>query len=298
MQRAVRAPGVGRLTPILCAWLGIAGGGRGAQEPPPPDRFEREIAAFEAADRADPPAPGGVVFAGSSTIRLWDLADSFPGVVPLNRGFGGSQMADLVRYAPRIILPYRPRTIVVYSGDNDIQAGKTPEAVAADFGALLGLIRVELPRARVVCLGIKPSPARWDLYDRMRAANALIDAACRADGRAELIDLGPELLGPDGRPRPEFYAADRLHLSPAGYRAWTDRLRPELAPDDPGPAPAGTRTCPRLVVDEREARRGGARRGEGPRRGSVATTTGARFPRRGSRWSRNHSPGRWSPAAS
>src|SRR5437763_4245357 len=63
------------------------------------DRFAQEIDAFDAADRAAPPAAGGIVFVGSSTIRLWaSLVDDFPGLPVLNRGFGGSTFPEALHY--------------------------------------------------------------------------------------------------------------------------------------------------------------------------------------------------------
>ncbi len=99
----------------------------------PADRWESAIRDFEAKDRAQPPAQGGAVFVGSSSIRLWDLAKSFPGRRAINRGFGGSQLADAVRYADRIVIPYAPAVVVLYAGDNDLAAGKSPEQVSGDF---------------------------------------------------------------------------------------------------------------------------------------------------------------------
>jgi hypothetical protein len=97
-----------------------------------PARFEAEIRAFEAADRTSPPPFGGIVFIGSSSIKNWtDVAADFPGVPVLNRGFGGSTLADVVYYADRILLPYRPRLVVLYAGDNNLASGRTPRASRA-----------------------------------------------------------------------------------------------------------------------------------------------------------------------
>src|ERR1051325_6593438 len=84
------------------------------------DRWEKDIAAFEAADLASPPPKGEILFVGSSTIRLWDLKTAFPDLKTINRGFGGSEMQDSTRYVDRIVVPYSPRIVVVYAGDNDI----------------------------------------------------------------------------------------------------------------------------------------------------------------------------------
>src|SRR5262245_12586451 len=124
-------------------------------------RWEKAIAAFEEQDRKQPPPRNAYLFAGSSSIRLWNLPRSFPDLEVINRGFGGSQIADTVHFAPRIILKHQPRMVLLYAGDNDLAAGRTPEQVLADFKALVQVVHKELPKTRVAFLSIKPSLARW-----------------------------------------------------------------------------------------------------------------------------------------
>ena len=193
------------------------------------DRWEAAIAAFEAADKESPPPQDAVLFVGSSSIRLWDLKKSFPDVVTLNRGFGGSQMADAARYAQRLINVYRPRLIVLYEGDNDLSAKKSPQQVAADFDALLKTVRADLPTTPLVVIGCKPSPSRWALIDQQRALNRLLAERCTKDGHAQLLDWEKPLLSADGQPRAALFRMDQLHLNDAGYAIWTELLRPHLA---------------------------------------------------------------------
>jgi lysophospholipase L1-like esterase len=193
-----------------------------------PDRWEEVIQAFEAVDRERPPEKGGVVFIGSSSIRLWDLDRFFPGAETLNRGFGGSQMADSVRYADRILLPYEPRTVVVYAGDNDIAAGKSAETVFADYKQFVAKVHDALPEARIVYIAIKPSLKRWNLVEEMRRANSLIQQASEADPRLSFVDIDTPMIGGDGQPRKELFVEDGLHLSAAGYEVWAELVRPHL----------------------------------------------------------------------
>jgi lysophospholipase L1-like esterase len=189
--------------------------------------FEPEIAAFEARDRVDPPPRGGIVFVGSSSIRLWpDLTSVFPAVSVLNRGFGGSTLPDVIYFAPRIVLPYAPREVVLYAGDNDLAAGRTPEQVLGDYTAFVRLVRRTLPAARIIFISIKPSPSRWALAEPTRAANALIARAIARDTLATFVDVFAPMLGASGRPRPELFQADSLHMTPAGYALWRARLAP------------------------------------------------------------------------
>ena len=191
--------------------------------------FEKEILAFEAADATNHPAPGAVLFIGSSSIRLWKtLADDFPGQRVLNRGFGGSQITDSVRYAGRIVIPYKPRLIVLYAGGNDINAGKSPEQVFDDYGRFVARIRAVLPETPIAYISIAPNPARWAQVDRVRAANALIEAHTRTDTRLAFIDVFPRMLGANGEPLPDIYVADRLHMNAKGYEIWRGIVGPVL----------------------------------------------------------------------
>lgn len=195
--------------------------------------FEKEILAYEAADRTNPPPRGAILFIGSSSIRLWKtLAADFPRHAVINRGFGGSQIADSVRYTPRLVLPHRPRLVVLYAGGNDINAGKTPEQVLADYRAFVQGIHAALPDTRIACISIAPNPARWKQVERVRAANALLEAQTRTDPRLRFINVFPHMLGPDGLPQPDIFVQDRLHMNAAGYQIWTRVVAPFL---DVGP---------------------------------------------------------------
>ncbi len=193
-----------------------------------PSRWETAIARLEAADKESPPPERPVVFVGSSSIRLWDVEARFPGLTVLNRGFGGSQIVDSVYYADRIILKYRPRAIVFYAGDNDIAAGKSPQAVVEDFAALLAKIESAQPDCPIFFLSLKPSLARWALFDQMKEANRRIGALATGHPQLHFVDVAGPMLGPDGRPRSELFVDDGLHLNEAGYTLWTDILRPRL----------------------------------------------------------------------
>jgi lysophospholipase L1-like esterase len=191
-------------------------------------KWEPEIRAFERRDADSPAVTGGVLFVGSSSIRIWDLAKYFPEHPLINRGFGGSQIVDSIHFADRIILKHRPRTVIVYAGDNDIAAGKTPEMVAADFRLLVERIHSQLPRTKIVFIAIKPSISRWKMADSMKAANALISTYCDMDEPLSYVDIWQPMLGEDGRPRREFFIKDGLHLSHAGYQLWTKRVLPHV----------------------------------------------------------------------
>jgi lysophospholipase L1-like esterase len=197
----------------------------------PDDRWEKELSALTAKDSVDPPPPGGIVFVGSSSIRLWDLKKSFPELPAINRGFGGSQLADSVRYADRIVTAYKPKTVVLYAGDNDLAAGtapKSPEQIAKDFDDFVAVVRKSLPEAKIVYIAVKPSPSRWKLIGKQRETNRLIRERCEQGERLLFLDIEKPMLGSDGQPRAELFKADNLHMNDHGYAIWAELLEPHL----------------------------------------------------------------------
>ncbi len=195
------------------------------------EQWKDEIAALLAADATHPPPQDGVVFAGSSSIRLWasTLASDFPGVPATDRGFGGSVISDSTFYADRIIVPLHPRLIVFYAGDNDIFAGRTAEQTADDFKAFVTRVRASLPKVAIAYIAIKPSVARWNQWPAMHDANDRIGAWTKTQTDVIFVDIAPRMLDANGKPRPELLRADGLHMLPAGYAIWVDALRPVLA---------------------------------------------------------------------
>jgi lysophospholipase L1-like esterase len=194
-----------------------------------PTRFEPEIQAFEAQDRASPPPSGGIVFVGSSSIKNWtEVSSDFPSLPILNRGFGGSTLADVLYYFDRVVLPYRPRLIVLYAGDNDVAMGRTPDRVVSDFRLFMKQLRSRLPETRIVYLSIKPSPSRRPYLQAAREINKRIRTEIARDRLATYIDVFTPMLGPEGQPRPELFGSDSLHMTRAGYQLWRSLLEPLL----------------------------------------------------------------------
>ena len=194
-----------------------------------PSQWEPDIAQFEAQDRASPPRPGSIVFVGSSSIKMWTTLDrDFPGVPVLNRGFGGSEAGDVAQFAERIVVPYKPPVVVFYAGDNDLAAGKTPAQVLTAFQSFVATMHRDLPATRVVFVSIKPSLARWNIVDKMRAANQLVRDYVRTDDRLSYVDVFTPMLDASGQPRGELYIEDGLHMTPEGYAIWRDRIGPVI----------------------------------------------------------------------
>lgn len=188
------------------------------------------IAAFERQDAAESPPAHPVLFVGSSTIVFWKIKEHFPGLDAINRGFGGSTVADALHFFDRVVTRYEPRLIVFYSGDNDMALGKSTAQVSADYAAFIARVREKLPRARLILIGIKPSIARWKLYPAMQEVNASLKAAAAADAEhVAFVDAAPAVLGADGQPDPAMLQKDGLHLSDAGYEKLTALVRPIIA---------------------------------------------------------------------
>ena len=210
-------------------------------------RWQPSLDAFAAADRLHAPRPGGVLFVGSSSIRLWDgLEQQFGGgadsdaaadPVIIKRGFGGSRLADVAQYLDRLVLPYKPRLVVVYAGDNDLAEGRAPHEVLESFRSLVDGVQRELPQTRIAYVSIKPSPLREALMPQIRETNALIRGYAGSTPGLDYIDIHTPMLGADGRPRAELFRADALHLNEAGYALWKTVIGSHLGAPSPHAAP-------------------------------------------------------------
>jgi lysophospholipase L1-like esterase len=192
-------------------------------------KWEKEIAAYQQMDRTNPPPADALLFIGSSTIRLWKtLAQDFPGHQVINRGFGGSEIVDSTHFADRVILPYKPRMVLLRAGGNDLNAGKSPEQVFADFKEFVAKIHSKLPRTEIVFISLSPSIARWKQADKEKAVNTMIEEYIRQTPRLKYIETYPMPLGADGQPRAELFVADKLHFNAEGYKLLAEIVRPHL----------------------------------------------------------------------
>ena len=185
-------------------------------------RWKSSLSAFAEADKSLAPGTDGVLFVGSSTIRFWThLAQDFrQHPVVINRGFGGSTMADCSLFTSELVVRYKPRHVLVYAGDNDLAEGRSPLQVLESFAYFASTVRAALPDTRISYISVKPSPSREALLPKVRETNNIIAAYIRTLSNSEYIDIYTPMLGPDGRPRPELFLADRLHMNETGYRLW------------------------------------------------------------------------------
>lgn len=220
--------------------LFLARGVNAAEEKayPDPKRYEKAIAAFEAADAKQMPAAGGIVCVGSSSLAMWNstiVKDLAPlPVIP--RGFGGSNTNDALHYVDRVVTKYQPRAVVVYEGDNDVNQGISPLKIRDTYVALINAIHKKLPGARVYVLSVKPSIARWHLWPKTTETNKLLKAMCDSDPkRLTYVSIVEGMMGTDGQVRSDIFKADRLHMNAKGYEIWRDVLRGVLLKQESAP---------------------------------------------------------------
>lgn len=226
---------------LVLAWAcGCAGAGPGhavgspaqampAVDPPSSEAWKEDMARFAREDAAAMPPAGVYVFTGSSSVRMWETLDrDFPGKPVLNRGFGGSQVRDAVHYADAVAIRYRPRMILLYAGDNDIDAGRSPEQVLHDVRAFVARVRARLPETPIAFLAIKPSPQRAAQLARQQRANALVRQEAERLRGVVYIDVATPMLDARGQPRTDLFLEDRLHLNATGYALWRDVVAPYL----------------------------------------------------------------------
>ena len=209
-----------------------AGNLQASKTPPLPHDFakwEGEIAAYEKADQANPPPKGAILFIGSSTIRLWStLAQDFPQHKVINRGFGGSEIADATHFADRLIFPHEPRQIFLRAGNNDIHNGRLPAELAADFAAFVETVHKRLPKTEITFISLCGVPDRWPEKDKNELLNSMIRQMALNMPRVSYVDAWTVSLTPEGRARPELFRDDQLHFNAEGYKLLAERVRPFL----------------------------------------------------------------------
>ncbi|MBX9680681.1 MAG: hypothetical protein K2X38_18150 [Gemmataceae bacterium] len=215
-----------RLIAFAVAFLAVA---RLWAVDPDATRWEKTIERFELQDKKSPPKEGGIVFTGSSSIALWkDLEKHFPKMNPINRGFGGSSLPEVNAFVERIVTPYKPHTVVLFCGGNDMAIYKRkPEQLHEDFKTFVAKVHAKLPETKIVYLSIHTAPSRVNLKESTLEANRLIAKECAGNAKLRFVDIHDLMLGSDGKPNPELYR-DALHPNEKAYEMWAEKLRRSL----------------------------------------------------------------------
>lgn len=195
---------------------------------PDPKRFAKETEKFGKQDVESPRKKGGIVFTGSSSVRLWKTMEAFPDLPVLNLGFGGSVANDLVVYFDKVVTPYEPKILVVYTGSNDLNAKLTVEEALADYIKFLEMVHEKFPATKVIVNSVKTSLKRWDQYESVKKLNVALESWCQGRERIRWVDGTSHQLGGDGKPRAEIFREDLLHLNDKGYAEWNAIISPIL----------------------------------------------------------------------
>lgn len=195
---------------------------------PDPERFHEEIGMFRQLDNKNYFPTDAVLFVGSSSIRFWQTAKYFPEFPVINRGFGGSHISDINYFIELLVLKHKPRVIVFYAGDNDVTAGKDVNQVYGDYLEFVQTVKINLPESQIVYIPIKPSLARWSLWDVMNKTNNKIREYSENDDLLYYVDLATPMLNDEGTPDSSLFVSDGLHLNENGYELWTSILLPVL----------------------------------------------------------------------
>jgi lysophospholipase L1-like esterase len=196
--------------------------------------FYSDIQQFRKLDSVQPPPSNAILFVGSSSFTRWtDVKDYFPGYTIVNRGFGGSTLADVLRYEEDVIFKYNPKQIVIYCGENDVASSDTITAntVFNRFTNLFSDIRAVYPNVPVVFVSLKPSPSRWQLREKAKAVNQMIEQYLATQKNARFVDVWNPMLGKNGKPRQELFVEDNLHMNAQGYAIWQKLIQPTLLKD-------------------------------------------------------------------
>lgn len=197
-----------------------------AQNPP----FWKDIQIFKKQDSIAMQSQYKTLFIGSSSFTYWNtLNQDLSEFAPLNRAFGGSTLADVIRYKDVVIDRYNPERIVIYCGENDIASSDTITAqiVFDRFKLLHQHIRTKFPKVKIYYISIKPSPSRWRMKDRILAANAFIKKFCKHQKNTDFITVWNQMLL-NSRPNGTIFKADSLHMNTKGYEIWIKEIRRKI----------------------------------------------------------------------
>ncbi len=217
-------------TLLLFSFLISSGLIMGQMVTPSPERFSNQIAGFKSQDKEAPPAKGQILFVGSSSFTIWKtLEEDFSEYKVINRGFGGSNLSDVIYYFNDIVKPYQPSQIVVYEGDNDIFGGMTPEGFMEDVHTFSRMVELYMPGTPVLFLSIKPSPARSKTLENYRRANEMLYEFALGKNHVRYVDVFQLMIDEKGDAIESYFTGDMLHMNRQGYKLWTELLRPWLS---------------------------------------------------------------------
>lgn len=193
------------------------------------DRFQDEVEAIAEKYRKVDWEKGGTVFTGSSSIKMWkSLEKDFPNSRIFNTGFGGSQTHHLIHHIQELVVEFEPKKIFIYEGDNDINAGKPIRQILEEFFEIMEKVNAVVPNAQFYFISAKPSPSRWEKKRQYELFNEQLREFAMNHSNANFIDIWTPMLAKDGKPKPELFLEDNLHMNEKGYAIWRKAVKPFL----------------------------------------------------------------------
>lgn len=219
----------------LSVLVGLFFTGQATAQPPAAaaDRFEKNVQAYETADKLNAPPQGAILLVGDSQFFRWKtVQEDLKGYKVVNRGVDSFQSSDLLYFTERLVFPYRPRLIVIHVGGNDVHNGKSPARILADFKAFVAKVRTVLPQVPIAFTSITPSPGRWNEAATRKAANQVVRDYIATQKKLHFIDLWDAMLTPEGQPRKDIWVGDQVHPNHAGYLIRVAIMRPLLGTPD------------------------------------------------------------------
>jgi lysophospholipase L1-like esterase len=186
-----------------------------------PKRFQKEVDILAAQEYNFNNDKKLALFTGSSSIRMWnDVQSVYPDYNVINNGFGGSHFSDLIFYYDKLIAPHDPDILFIYEGDNDVASGKMPETIVQEAKQLIGMIRRDLPKTKIVLISPKPSIARWNLKNEYETLNRQLEKLAKNTRMVEFADVWEAMVDENGEVYKDIFIDDNLHLNEKGYDIW------------------------------------------------------------------------------
>ncbi len=199
-----------------------------AADYPSAERWELTMIGFRLEDDINPKPSGAIVATGSSSMRFWDhrIHEDLAPLTIISRGFGGSNMNDVLTYLDDLVLKHDPRAVMIYEGDNDVADGVPADTIVATFRETFSRIHAHNDDIRIYIVAVKPSLLRTAMWQEMSEVNRQLTALAETDERITFIDVATPMLKPDGTAREELFVKDGLHMNQQGYDVWRDTVAP------------------------------------------------------------------------
>jgi hypothetical protein len=195
------------------------------------DKWGEDIAKLKALDKKEKYSKEAILFLGSSSVRRWEtIKEDMAPYEVIQRGYGGAKFADLAVFAEELMAGHEFRAVVIYVGNDvtGLESDPTPEQVASWFKIVAEAALKQQPEAKVFCVGITPTPKRWQAHPKIMQVNAALRTMCFSNPKLNYVITAPFFLDDTGLPEAEMFVADQLHLNEAGYRLWAERIKAGL----------------------------------------------------------------------